>query len=129
MSFKGKGGQGETIIAEGVKVEGNFTSDGNVLIDGAVSGSVAASGDVTIGERAMIDADLSANNAIISGEVKGNVRIGERLELTSSARVKGDVEAQTILMAPGCRLNGKVTMPDGALAIETPKHNKEPIVA
>lgn len=129
MSLKNKGGHGETVIAEGVKVEGNFTSDGNVVIDGAVSGSVAASGDVTIGERAMIDADLSASNAVISGEVKGSVRIEERLELTASARVKGDIEARTILMAPGCRLNGKVTMPDGALAMEMSEHAPEPVEA
>lgn len=111
MSVLKKSGQGgETIIAEGVKVEGDFTSQGNVIIEGNVSGHVATSGNMTVGERARIEADVSAQNAFIAGTVKGNVKVAERLELSASARVEGDVEARVISMAAGCHMNGRVAM-------------------
>lgn len=130
MSHKQKGGQGgETIIAEGVKVEGDFTSQGNVTIDGHVSGNVATTGDIVIGERAMIDADVSAVNATVAGRVKGILRVSERLDLSASARVQGDVEARVVSMAPGCVLNGKMTMSEEAGVVMDVAMEREPVQA
>lgn len=111
--MKGKGSSGgETIIAEGVKVEGDFTSKGNVTIEGHVSGNVSTAGNMFIGENAQIDADVSAANAVVAGAVKGNVRVDERLELTATSRVTGDLEARVLQVAAGSAVNGKVSMPD-----------------
>jgi cytoskeletal protein CcmA (bactofilin family) len=128
--LKNKGGQGgETIIAEGVKVEGDFTSQGNVVIDGNVSGNVSASGDIIIGERAHIDADVKAMNASISGTVKGSIKIEERLELLESACIEGDIEARIVSMAPGCQMNGKLTMPEAKRILEMKTSDAEPVEA
>ena len=53
-------------------------------------------------------ADLVAKNITISGEVKGDVVGSGRVELTSSARVKGDINAPTFVMEEGATLSGKV---------------------
>ncbi len=128
--LKNKGGQGgETIIAEGVKVEGDFTSQGNVIIEGNVSGNVKASGDIMIGERAQIDADVKAQNASISGTVKGSIQIEERLDLSASARVEGDIEAKVISMAPGCQMNGKLTMVEAKRILSMESAEAEPVEA
>ncbi len=128
--LKNKGGQGgETIIAEGVKVEGDFTSQGNVVIEGNVSGNVKASGDIIIGERAQIDADVKAQNARISGTVKGSISIEDRLDLSESARVEGDIEAKVISMAPGCQMNGKLVMPDAKRILSMETAEAEPVEA
>ncbi len=108
-----KGNGGDTIIAEGVKVEGDFTSNGNVTIEGHVSGNVAAGGDIFIGENAVIDADVTAKNAVVSGRVKGNVRIDEKIELTASSNLEGDLETRVMIVAPGAQSNGRIVMPDG----------------
>ena len=104
------GAHNETIIAEGVKVDGDFVSQGDVIIDGEVTGSVQTDSALRIGESAKIRADVSARSAVISGEVQGNVRVTERLDLTESALVHGDVEARLLSIAPGARLNGRVSM-------------------
>ncbi len=109
---KGNGG-GDTIIAEGVKVEGDFTSNGNVTIEGNVTGNVAATGDIFIGENAVIDADVSARNAVISGRVKGNVRIDDKTELTPSSNIEGDLETHVLSVSPGAQVNGRIVMPEG----------------
>ena len=101
---------GETVIAQGVKVEGEFTSNGNVIIEGEVTGAVSVAGDLTVGQGARIHADVTAQNAAVAGEIGVNLRVNERLEIAESARVLGDIEAQILSVSPGASINGRVTM-------------------
>jgi cytoskeletal protein CcmA (bactofilin family) len=100
----------ETIIAQGVKVEGDFHSQGDVVIDGEVSGSIETTQALIIGESARIKADVIAKNAVVAGEVKGNIRASDRLELLATSVVEGDVETANLSIASGARVNGKITM-------------------
>lgn len=108
----------ETVIATGVRLEGDFTSKGDVAIDGEVSGSVHTDASLRIGESARIQANVSALSAVVAGEVQGNLRVGERLDLLETSRVHGDVEAQVLSVAPGAVVNGKVTMGGAEAAAE-----------
>jgi len=117
--MKGKSVGGETIIAEGVKVEGDFTSNGDVTIEGMVHGNVSASGNVIVGVTAVIDADLTANNLMLSGRIKGNVHVQEKAELASSSVLEGDLTTHVLSVAAGATINGKILMPNGAsVAVE-----------
>ncbi len=109
MHMASSSGQ-ETIIAQGVKVEGDFTSSGDVVIDGEVTGSIQTAASLRVGETAHIHADVSASSAVVAGEIQGNVRIAERLELLESSIVHGDVDCQTLSVAPGAKINGRLTM-------------------
>ena len=100
----------ETIIAQGVKVEGDFSSSGDVLIDGEVAGTVRTASNLRVGETARIAADVTAANAVIAGEVQGNVHVGERLELMDTSVIHGDVECKVLTVAAGATVNGRVTM-------------------
>lgn len=101
---------GETIIAEGVKVEGQFVSSGDVTIDGAVVGHVSAQGDIRVGERAHIQADVAAKSLFVSGTIVGDITVEERLELAPTSRVTGNVHARVLQMSAGCVLNGAIRM-------------------
>ncbi len=112
-----EGGDAETIIGPSVKVEGDFTSKGNVTVEGMVQGSLKTEKDLKIGVGAKISASVFANNAFIAGEVKGNVKASGRLELTDTSKVYGDVEAKTVIMVAGAVLNGKCTMCNEAIPL------------
>lgn len=112
MSAAMNGSPSDTIIAMGVKVEGDFVSEGNVIIEGEVLGSLKTAQDLQVGERARISADVVATNARISGEIHGNVAVREKLELTSTSRVSGDVYAKVLTIDAGAQLNGRVMMGD-----------------
>jgi cytoskeletal protein CcmA (bactofilin family) len=101
---------GDTIIAPGVKVEGDFVSDGNVIIEGEVNGSVKAAGHLEVGEAAKIKASVTVGTANVAGEIIGNLTVKGRLELSASSHLEGDVEAEVLLVAAGAKLNGRVTM-------------------
>lgn len=101
----------ETVVGPSVNVEGDFASEGNIIVKGTVSGSVATSKFLLVEQGAKIIANVRAGSAKISGEVKGNMKIKEALELTSTAKVLGDIEARVLVIEAGAILYGKVTMP------------------
>lgn len=100
----------QTVIAQGVRVEGDFKSQGSVVIEGEVLGSVQTAEFLQVGSGAKIHADVNAQNAVVAGEIQGNIEVGDKLELTESARVKGDLNAEVLSVAAGAQLNGKVSM-------------------
>lgn len=114
-----KGNGQETVIAIGVRVEGEFISEGDVLIEGDVSGNIQTASDLRVGEQSKIRADVLAQNAVISGEIRGNVTIAGKLELTPSAKIIGDIIVDVLSVSPGAQINGKVTM-DGS-EVKMPK--------
>jgi len=103
----------ETIIAQGVRVEGDFQSQGDVIIDGEVVGSVVTQSSLRVGESAKIHADVRAASAVIAGEVVGNVLAEEMLELLSTSHVQGDIVTGRISVAAGARINGRISMEEG----------------
>lgn len=100
----------ETVVGPSVNVEGDFSSEGDIIVKGSVTGTVYTSRMLLVEQGAKIFANVQAGSAKISGEVKGNMKIRETLELSSTARVLGDVEVRTLSVEPGAVLYGKVSM-------------------
>lgn len=101
---------GSTIIAHGVRVEGNFSSKGDVIIEGEVSGQVSTSSVLSIGAEAKLKAEVTAEEAVIAGHVDGTVSVKKRLELKSTAKITGDINCETIVVEAGASLHGKVSV-------------------
>jgi cytoskeletal protein CcmA (bactofilin family) len=97
----------ETVIGPSVQVEGNFVANGDVIIEGIVSGSIKTAKNLRVGEGAKVFAKVTAANALIAGEVQGNIKVRESLELTNTARIFGDVKTKVLTMSPGANLHGK----------------------
>ncbi|MCR4314089.1 MAG: polymer-forming cytoskeletal protein [Candidatus Uhrbacteria bacterium] len=116
---------GETIIAQGVRVEGDFHSQGDVIIDGEVAGTVETQSALTVGETAKIHADVKAKSAIVAGEVIGNIFVAEMLELLATSHIKGDIVTSRISVAAGARINGKVSMEEEGKGSKVAKVDEE----
>lgn len=102
----------ETVVGPSVVVEGDFSSEGNILVKGTVSGNVQTGRLLTVEEGAKILANVKASDALVAGEVKGNMRVEEKLQLTQSARVLGDIYCRVLEIESGAIVHGKVTMTD-----------------
>lgn len=115
----------ETVVGPSVNVEGDFASEGNILVKGMVSGSVKTSKLLTVEQTAKILANVRAGNALVSGHIKGNVKVSERLELTQTAQIAGDISCKVLVVEAGALIFGKVMM--NGINIETPKSEKKKI--
>jgi len=101
----------ETVVGPSVNVEGDFASEGNIIVKGTVSGSVFTSKHLSVEMGAKIIANVRAGSATIAGEVKGNMKVKESLELTSTSKVIGDIDVKNLKIESGAILYGKITMP------------------
>jgi cytoskeletal protein CcmA (bactofilin family) len=100
----------ETVIGPSMVVKGNFTSSGNIVIEGVLKGGVKTAGNVYIGDHADITADIESKSARIGGDVKGNLKIEEKLQITLTAKIHGDIECSQLSVEAGAIINGKITM-------------------
>lgn len=103
--------QAETIVGPSVKVEGELNSEGNVRVDGHLTGDIKTSQNLAVGEQAVIAANIKALNAVVAGKVKGNLTVDEALEITETGQVEGDIVAKIISIAPGAVFRGQCSMP------------------
>lgn len=103
-------GTSDTVIGPSVRVEGDVVSQGNIQVDGAVSGTIETAANLAVGEQAKLAANVKAQNAYLAGHLKGNLLVQERLELAATAKVDGDITAKVLVMAEGAQLNGRCQM-------------------
>lgn len=98
------------VIGEGTVVEGNLNSKGDIRIDGRLKGVVNSSSKFVLGTSGVIEGDIHARSADVSGTVNGNIHIAETLFLKSTARVYGDISTGKLVIESGSEFNGKCTM-------------------
>ncbi len=108
----------ETIIGPSVKVEGDFRGEGDLVIEGMLVGNLNTKNNLKIGQGAVVEATVKANNAFIAGKVRGNVTIKGKLDITSSAVIIGDIKASVLSIEAGAIIQGNVSMSTAELAHE-----------
>jgi cytoskeletal protein CcmA (bactofilin family) len=118
----------ETIIGPSVRVEGDFKGEGDLIIEGILVGSLQTKNNLKIGENAVVEAGIKANNAFISGKVKGNLIIKGKLEITGTAIILGDIKTQLISIESGAIIQGSVSMPVNETPKEESRKNKEKVL-
>lgn len=103
-------GANDTIIGQGVTVEGDLKSDHDIWINGKVVGSVKAGGTVTIAADGDVKANVQAQTVILAGKLKGKITAQDAVNIHETAKLDGDIETKSLMVANGARLNGKVAM-------------------
>ena len=99
-------------IEAGMQGNLKFTGPVNLRLNGEFEGDLEARGVLIIGEKANVKAKtVKGDNITISGKVEGDVICSKRLELSASARVIGNVETPTLVIAEGALLKGDCQMP------------------
>ena len=99
-----------SIISNGVKIEGNLFSLGNVRIDGSVFGNVTVNGNLTIGDSSELNGEIKATNITMSGKIIGKVNAHEKLKLESKSVLKGDLTTKYLIIEEGALFEGNSQM-------------------
>ena len=90
--------------------EGKLSFSGTVRIDGLFKGEIFTEGTLTVGETAVIQADIHTSRIIIQGEVRGNIFASNRIEVLSLGKVYGNIQAPAITMEEGAFFKGNCNM-------------------
>lgn len=88
----------------------NFKDPVNLRINGKFQGTLETKGNLTIGQTAVVLANIMGDNIVIGGRVKGRITAKERLTLLPSAIVEGDIYPTKLNVAEGAIFEGKCMM-------------------
>ena len=98
------------IIGRNVVCNGDFTSQESARIDGTVEGNVIIGGTLIVGECGVVNGNVKAKAAVIGGRVYGNVDAPERIELTTTATLIGDMKTAAVVVDDGAVFHGHCDM-------------------
>ena len=107
----------ETLIGSDVAIKGEMSFDGSMRIEGKIEGRIQSKGKVSFGQGAQIVADVVVGQAKVEGTFKGNLTAAERIELSSTAHVLGDVRATKLVIAEGATFVGNCHVAPDALKV------------
>ncbi len=99
-----------TIIGPGTRVEGTLEAKGIIRVDGMVQGKIITAAEIIVGEEGKVDADVEAGNLVIAGFMTGNAQIRGRLEIKQGGTLRGDLQADKVIMEEGAVFDGRCTM-------------------
>jgi cytoskeletal protein CcmA (bactofilin family) len=117
------------VIGATIRIKGEVSGDENLLIEGNVVGSVALKGhDLTIGQKGTVEADLSAKTVKVEGQVTGDIQGEEKVIITQTGKVRGDITAPRVTLEDGAKFKGAIDMDPGIEkpAVATPKRATAP---
>ena len=100
----------ETLIGEGTTIKGTIQATGVVRIDGALEGSIDHAGELIIGPKGRVTADVRSKALAIAGEVRGDIIVEEKLELLPGARLYGDIRCGHLIVHDGAMFHGRSLM-------------------
>ena len=93
-----------------------FKDPVNLQINGRFEGTLHTKGNLLIGSKAQVKATIIGETVTIAGTVDGQVTATNRLELQSSARVTGKINAPRLMVHDGAILQGALEMLSSAAA-------------
>jgi cytoskeletal protein CcmA (bactofilin family) len=107
MFFRRRG----TVIAEGLKINGNISADGLVEVNGHIEGDVRCR-FLFVSAHAVINGGIEAECVAVNGRVEGPIR-GSEVVLQSRAHVLGDIQHRSLCVEPGAYFEGRSMHPTG----------------
>ena len=115
-------GKIENVLGVSARFTGHLRAEGGIRVDGVFEGTLETEGNLIIGEKARVVADVKAYNITVAGAIEGNVIAAGRLEILSTGRVRGDISAGSLLIEEGGVFHGKSLMEDESVPkLEAPK--------
>ena len=95
-----------SIIGSDVRIVGNFSTLGEVQVDGEIEGDLHC-GSLTMGDQGSVSGSIEAEQAIIKGRVDGRIR-AKKVRLEKTAVINGDLFHDSLSVEAGARLSGQV---------------------
>lgn len=100
----------QSFLDEGTMFEGKIAFSGVVRIDGHFKGEAAAEGSLVIGESGTVEADLELRSLTVQGSFRGSVKAKERVEVSATGSIDGNVDAPCFVVAEGAQVSGNIRM-------------------
>jgi cytoskeletal protein CcmA (bactofilin family) len=111
-------GMSPTVISESTTVVGDIETRGPLMVSGHVQGNGKIGGTLSVSKSADWRGDISAKQAVLAGKVTGRIVVDDKLEISASAVISGEIVAKVLAIANGARIEGEVTVTSGKAIVK-----------
>jgi cytoskeletal protein CcmA (bactofilin family) len=107
------------MIGPSIQIKGTVSGDEDLLIQGKVEGTIdLAEHEVAVGQSGRVNADINAKTVKIDGEVAGDIHGHEKVVISKSGNVRGNIIAPRVTLEDGAIFKGSIDMdPDATGAV------------
>jgi len=111
-------------LGKGSRVSGKLAFEGAVRIEGQVEGEISAQDTLTIGETAVVNAQINGTSITVHGKVTGDITARKRLEIRAPGKVFGNIFTPSLVIHEGVVFEGQCTMSATESAARVDKDRK-----
>ena len=111
MAVKNKQKKSSTLIEVGTLIKGEIIFDNELFVMGEVDGDLNSDSDLAkliVSKTGKVQGEIRVPNVVVNGTIVGNVRASEKLEITGTARIFGDLHYSTIEIQGGSLITGRL---------------------
>ena len=111
MAVKNKQKGSSTLIEVGTLIKGEIIFDNELFIMGEVEGDLNSDSDLAklvVSRTGKVQGEIRVPNVVVNGTIVGNVRASEKLEISGTARIFGDLHYSTIEIQGGSLITGRL---------------------
>jgi cytoskeletal protein CcmA (bactofilin family) len=98
------------LISNGTEITGDVKSNGDIRIDGLLTGNLTTKGKVVIGPTGKVKGEVYCKNSEVSGTVDGKICVSQLLTLKTDSKVSGDILTFKLSIEPGAKFTGNCKM-------------------
>ena len=102
------------VIGPGIHINGDVIGSENLIVEGKVTGKIKlVSHQVDIGQSGQVKADITAKVIKIAGTVRGDLNGTEKVVISRSGNVHGNITAPRMTLEDGAIFKGSIDMDPG----------------
>ena len=125
------------MIGPSIVIKGTVSGDEDLVVQGKVEGTIDLKDhEVSVGQSGKVHADINAKVVKVDGEVSGDISGNEKVVISKSGNVRGNIVAPRVTLEDGAIFKGSIDMDPGdtasskvSLAAQTPAKNPADDVA
>ncbi|HWD94059.1 MAG TPA: polymer-forming cytoskeletal protein [Verrucomicrobiae bacterium] len=100
-------GASKNVLASDVEIKGNLKFSGELTFEGKIDGEIQTDGVLNLGDSAIVNGNINAQNVVVRGKVNGNINAKEKIDIKTKTELFGDIRASKLSVEEGVTFVGK----------------------
>ncbi len=99
-----------SILDPKIEINGDINVSANLIVYGKINGNVVSTETINTAKDSIINGNLIAKDAVISGTLKGDLEVSGKAVLTQDSNLLGNLKASIIVIEEGAKFDGMCQM-------------------
>jgi cytoskeletal protein CcmA (bactofilin family) len=102
---------GVAIIGKSIVIKGELSGAEDLTVEGVVEGRIhLAKNNLVVGPDGRVNAEVQAQVITVTGKIEGDITANERVEITETGSVTGNIRTPRLVVADGAFFQGSIEM-------------------